>query len=58
MPKVNVRPREQASAGEQVVMPVEAAPARRKLGTAQADFRVPDDFDASLPEEVLRGFER
>lgn len=29
-------------------------PAPRKLGTADGDFRVPDDFDAPLPEEIWR----
>ena len=60
---------DQALAGEEVVImrsgrrlvrltPVEAAPARRKLGTAEGDFVVPDDFDAPLPVDVLDEFER
>jgi prevent-host-death family protein len=28
----------------------------RKLGTAKGDFVVPDDFNAPLPEEVLKAF--
>lgn len=60
---------DQALAGEEVIImrsgrrlvrltPVEAAPMRRTLGTAQGDFVVPDDFDAPLPVEVLIEFER
>lgn len=60
---------DQAMAGEEVIImrsgrrlvrltPLEAAPCRRKLGTAQGDFVVPDDFDAPLPPEILAGFER
>lgn len=46
-------------AGRQLVRltPVEQAPIRRKLGTAKGDFVVPDDFDAPLPEEILKEFE-
>lgn len=29
----------------------------RPLGLAKGEFTVPDDFNAPLPEEVLRGFE-
>jgi antitoxin (DNA-binding transcriptional repressor) of toxin-antitoxin stability system len=29
----------------------------RPRGRCAGQFRVPDDFDAPLPEEVLRGFE-
>jgi len=29
----------------------------RPFGLATAEFRVPDDFDASLPESVVREFE-
>jgi prevent-host-death family protein len=60
---------EQAMAGEGVVImksgrrlarlvPVESAPVRRQLGTAKGDFVVPEDFDAPLPEGVLREFEK
>lgn len=58
---------EQALAGEEVIImrdgrrlvrltPVETAPCRRTLGTAKGDFVVPDDFDATLPGEVLAEF--
>jgi prevent-host-death family protein len=33
-------------------------PSRRRFGIDQGVFRVPDDFDAPLPEEVLEDFER
>lgn len=60
---------ERAMAGEEVIImragrrlvrltPVEAAPVRRKLGSAKGDFAVPDDFDSPLPDEVLEEFER
>jgi prevent-host-death family protein len=60
---------EQALAGDEVVImkagkplvrltPVATAPVKRKIGTAKGDFRVPDDFDASLPDHVLDEFER
>ncbi len=60
---------DQAMAGEDVIImragrplvrltPVESAPRRRTLGTAKADFVVPDDFDTPLPDEVLADFER
>ena len=60
---------DQAMAGEEVIImrsgrrlvrlvPLEAAPCRRKLGTAQGDFVVPDDFDAPIPPEILAEFER
>ncbi len=32
-----------------------AAP--RPIGLAKGEFTVPDDFNAPLPEDVLRGFE-
>ena len=40
--------------------PVTAAsppPAPRPFGLAAGAFRVPDDFDAPLPDDVLREFE-
>ncbi len=60
---------DQALAGEEVIImrsgrrlvrlaPVDAAPTRRKLGTAQGDFVVPDDFDAPLAADILNEFER
>jgi len=30
---------------------------RRPAGLCAGDFTVPDDFDAPLPEEILRSFE-
>jgi prevent-host-death family protein len=59
---------EQAMAGEDVVImrsgrnlvrlvPVEAAPRARKIGSAAGAFTVPDDFDAPLPDEILAEFE-
>jgi prevent-host-death family protein len=35
----------------------EANPGRRQLGVLGGKLKVPDDFDAPLPEEVLRDFE-
>lgn len=60
---------DQAMAGEEVIImrsgrplvrltPVESTPTRRRLGTAKDDFVVPDDFDAPLPDDILREFER
>lgn len=60
---------EQAMAGDDVVImksgkplvrlvPVEVAPVNRKLGTAKGDFVVPDDFDAPLPDHILKEFEK
>jgi prevent-host-death family protein len=38
--------------------PVEARPlGMRPYALAEGEFRVPDDFDAALPEEVLTAFE-
>ena len=59
---------DQALAGEEVVImragrplvrltPLEQAPQRGKIGSAKGDFVVPEDFDAPLPEEILREFE-
>ncbi len=38
------------------LVPTEAPPARRQLGTAQGQVWVSDDFDSPLPEDVLKGF--
>lgn len=48
-----------ARAGRPVaqLVPVTAAPAKRKLGTLRGKLLVNDDFDAALPEEILAGFE-
>jgi prevent-host-death family protein len=59
---------ERAAAGEEIVItkagkPVaklvalEQAPRKRVLGTLAGRLRIPDDFDAPLPEEILREFE-
>jgi len=34
-----------------------SAPERRPFGLCAAEFTVPDDFDAPLPEEILADFE-
>ena len=58
---------QRVAAGEEIVIarngtpvarlvPV-AAQAKRLLGTDRGLFEVPDDFDAALPDSVLRDFE-
>jgi prevent-host-death family protein len=59
---------EAAAAGEEIIIakagkpvaklvPIEAKPkARRKLGNAEGEFTVPDDFDDPLPDEILALF--
>jgi prevent-host-death family protein len=45
--------------GEQVARLVPVGPTGvRRLGTDRDRYAVPDDFDAPLPEELLRTFER
>ena len=40
------------------VMPLRAtATGLRPVGLCKGEFSVPDDFDAPLPEEILRDFE-
>ena len=34
-----------------------ASPQDRPIGLARGQFLVPDDFNAPLPEEILRSFE-
>jgi prevent-host-death family protein len=48
-----------AKAGKPMVrlVPIEAKKERRKLGTLAGQFRVPDNFDDPLPDEVLHAFE-
>jgi prevent-host-death family protein len=48
-----------AKAGKPVARLVPLVPPRqpRKLGVLAGRFRVPDDFDAPLPEEVVGSFE-
>ncbi len=38
--------------------PYAAAPPQRPLGRDRGLFRVPDDFDAPLPKEIIESFER
>lgn len=47
-----------ARSGEPVarLVPMPGPPTRR-LGTDEGLYEVPDDFDAPLPEEILREFE-
>jgi prevent-host-death family protein len=45
--------------GEQVARLVPAHPTgKRRLGLDRGRYVVPDDFDAPLPDDVLRTFER
>jgi len=48
-----------ARAGKPVarLVPLERAPAPKKLGLLSGRLRVPEDFDAPLPEDVLDAFE-
>lgn len=47
-----------ARAGKPVarLMPLEASKPRRQLGMLAGQLTVPDDFDAPLPDEVLKSF--
>jgi len=38
------------------LVPVEEPPVRRVAGTARGRIDIAPDFDAPLPEDVLRGF--
>lgn len=56
------------AAGEEIVIARSGEPVarlvpigtgrKRRLGTDRRAFRVPDDFNAPLPDEVLEAFER
>jgi prevent-host-death family protein len=48
-----------AKAGKPIarLVPIERTHERRKLGTLAGQFRVPDDFDDPLPDEILDAFE-
>jgi prevent-host-death family protein len=48
-----------AKAGKPVarLVPLETTRVRKKLGRLKGVFRVPDDFDAPLPNDVLASFE-
>ena len=59
---------DQAAAGEEMIIakagvpmaklvPLDRPRAKRVLGLLAGKLQVPDDFDAPLPEEVLRSFE-
>jgi prevent-host-death family protein len=59
---------ERAEAGEEIVIaragkpavklvPVAGARGRRRLGLLDGKFRIPDDFNAPLPDSVIRAFE-
>ncbi len=59
---------EKAAEGEEIVIaragkpvarlvPLKAAGKKRKLGFLAGKLRVPEDFDAPLPEDVLAEFE-
>ena len=47
-----------AKAGKPVarLIPIEAPPRDRVLGSGRGDFQVPEDFNDPLPEGVLREF--
>jgi prevent-host-death family protein len=38
------------------LVPLEAAPKKRVLGRLAGKIRIPDDFDAPLPDEILKDF--
>jgi prevent-host-death family protein len=48
-----------AKAGKPVarLMPLAAPARRRQLGLLKGKIKIADDFDAPLPEEILRQFE-
>jgi prevent-host-death family protein len=59
---------DEVSAGEEIIIakagkplarliPFQRRSGRRKLGALAGRFRVPDNFDAPLPSEVLDDFE-
>jgi prevent-host-death family protein len=59
---------EEVAAGQEIIIakagkpmarlvPLDAAPKKRRLGLFKGQLNVPDDFDAPLPEEVLASFE-
>jgi prevent-host-death family protein len=59
---------ERVEAGEEIVIaragkpaaklvPVTQSRGRRRLGLLDGKFRVPDNFNAPLPESVIRAFE-
>lgn len=59
---------ERAEAGEQIIIaragkpavklvPLRKARGRRQLGLLDGKFRIPADFNAPLPESIVRSFE-
>jgi len=48
-----------ARAGKPVakLVPIEAKPPKRQLGRMRGRLKVPSDFDAPLPDDVLDAFE-
>jgi prevent-host-death family protein len=59
---------ERAEAGEEIVIaragkpaaklvPVTKSRGRRRLGLLDGKYRVPDNFNAPLPESIIRAFE-
>lgn len=39
------------------LVPVEAPKVHRELGVFREEMKIPDDFDAPLPDEILDAFE-
>ena len=59
---------ERAESGEEIVIaragkpaaklvPLKRARGRRRLGLLDGKFQIPDDFNAPLPDSVIRAFE-
>ena len=57
-----------AAAGEEIIIaksgkpvarlgPLVGSPRKRRLGVLAGKLRVPEDFDAPLPDEVIEAFE-
>jgi prevent-host-death family protein len=57
-----------AAAGDEVIIakagqpmarlvPINAKPPRRRLGTLEGKIHIPDDFDDPLPDEIIAEFE-
>ena len=57
-----------AAAGEEIVIakngkplarlvPLEAKPGKRRLGTLNGKYEIPDDFDTMFAEEIIEMFE-
>jgi prevent-host-death family protein len=59
---------EEVAAGQEVIIakagrpvarlvPLKAAPKKRKLGILKGKLKIHEDFDAPLPESILKSFE-